>query len=642
MSTTGLMDEVLLCPNLPSLPAVAMEILDLTDDPNVPIKKIAGVVQQDQALAGKVLKTVNSSFYGLSKRCASIDRAMAYLGMNTVKSLVLGFSLVDATKVAEGTGFDLMGHWRRAIIGATASRIIAEQTRTCDPDEAFTAGLFQDIGVLACFAALGERYIAAVRGSVHSVWAEKEREALGFSHIDVGVALAEKWKLPEAVVFGIKGHHNPEALGKDERELADVVALGAIAAEVLGEPLPPGAIRQVSRQGKRWFGDRAPDAQALLDCVSEDAKTLAKMFDQDIGSLQDPAHLVAAAQEKSMEHQISLQREAETFQKEATTDGLTGLANRKRFDIDLAAAQAAFTSSGEACTVIFTDADRFKSVNDTYGHAAGDAVLMELARRISECVSDEGTAYRYGGEEIAIILPGCGVDRAAVIGEELRVRVDGSVFDLRSIEGAPDELNVSVSVGVASTDGDVASRYEDFKVLLNDADACVYDAKRAGRNRVFVHRPSTERPAAEAPTPHTPQAAGLRVLLVEDDPLAATLITTLLKRKPGVNVQWIESGTRARTELTQIESGKTPPVDVFLVDLNLPGTNGFELLKIVRASTAMSGTPFYILSAESEDSARQESLRLGATDFIPKQEFVQNIGQWIGVIMHAKDGAKAA
>lgn len=641
MSTKGLMDEVLLCPNLPSLPAVAIEILELTDDPDVPIKKIAGVVQQDQALAGKVLKTVNSSFYGLSKRCASIDRAMAYLGMNTVKSLVLGFSLVDATKMAEGTDFDLMGHWRRAIIGATAARIIAEQTRTCDPDEAFTAGLFQDIGVLACFAALERRYIEVVAGAVHSTWSKKEKETLGFDHIEVGVALAEKWKLPESVIYGIQGHHDPEKLTPEQRELANVVALGAIAAEVLGEPLPPGAIKKVARMGKTWFGEKAPDAQALLDCVSEDAKTLAKMFDQDIGGLQDPSKLIAEAQEKNMEHQISVQRQSESFEKAATTDGLTGLANRKKFDTDLQAGQERFASDGEHCTVIFTDADRFKSVNDTYGHAAGDMVLMELARRITDAVGNDGIVCRYGGEEIAIILPNCGIDTGAVIGETIRTCIADTPFDLRSIEEAPDELPVTVSVGVASTDGDKPERYEEFKTLLSDADACVYDAKRAGRNRVFVHRPSTEQPAAEAPAPHAVEAAGLRVMLVEDDPLAATLITTLLKRKTGVNVQWIESGTRARTELGKIADGETPPSDVYLVDLNLPGTNGFELLKIARSSDVMKNSAFYILSAEEAGPSRIESLRLGATDFIPKQEFVQNIGQWVNVIMKAEKKAAA-
>jgi len=639
--SASLIDEVLLCPNLPSLPAVAIEILELTDDPNVPIKKIAGVVQQDQALAAKVLKTVNSSFYGLSKRCASIDRAMAYLGMNTVKSLVLGFSLVDVAKATEGTDFDLMGHWRRALLGATAARTIAEQTRACDPDEAFTAGLFQDIGVLACFAALKARYTDVVAGAIHSEWEALEQKALGFSHVQVGGDLAAKWKLPEIVVSGVRGHHDPDKAPEPGRDLARTAAMGAAVAEVLGEPLPPGAVRKITRLGNQWFGERAPDAKGLLEAVSEDAKTLAKMFEQDIGTLQDTTWLLSEASEKTLEHQITVQRENENFAKEATTDGLTGLANRRKFDITLEEAAERFRQTGEVCTVILIDADRFKSVNDNHGHAAGDAVLMELARRISETVGDEGVVCRYGGEEITIILPQIGTDRGAVVGEAVRACIDEEPFSLSNIEGTPDLLAVTISVGVASTDGDAEHRYRDFKNLLGDADVCVYDAKRAGRNRVFVHRPEAEVPAASADAPKA-APGGLRVMLIEDDPLAATLITTLLKRKTGVEVQWIESGTRARTEMGSIDSGKTPPVDVFLVDLNLPGTSGFELLKIARASKIMRDVPFFVLSAEAEDASRAESVRLGATDFIPKQQFVQEIGSWIGVITQAANSARAA
>lgn len=639
--STHRIEDVLLCPNLPSLPAVAMEILELTDDPNVPIKKIAGVVQRDQALAAKVLKTVNSSFYGLSKRCASIDRAMAYLGMNTVKSLVLGFSLVDVAKVTEGTDFDLMGHWRRALLGATAARTIAEQTRACDPDEAFTAGLFQDIGVLACFAALKNDYTSVVAGAVHSKWEAAERDSLGFTHVEVGGELAKKWKLPESIIYGVLGHHNPENIDGEGKSLAQASALGTAVAEVLGEPLPPGAVRKITSMGHEFFGERAPDAKGLLEAVTEDAKTLAKMFEQDIGSLQDSSRLLSEASERNLEHQISVQRENENFAKEATTDGLTGLANRKKFDIELENAAKRFRNHQEACTVIFTDADRFKSVNDTYGHSAGDAVLMELARRIRECVGDGGLVCRYGGEEIAVILPETGVDMAAVTGEAIRACIDQEPFNLANIEGAPDELAVTVSVGVASTDGDSTERYQDFKTLLADADSCVYDAKSAGRNRVFVHRPKVDVPSAAASPPAVSPGV-LRIMLVEDDPLAATLITTLLKRKQNVEIQWIESGTRARTEFASIEAGKLPPVDVFLVDLNLPGTSGFELLKIARSIPVMQSVPFFVLSGEEEEPSRAESLRLGATDFIPKQQFVQDIGQWINVIMQAKTQAKAA
>ncbi|MEX0876710.1 MAG: HDOD domain-containing protein, partial [Phycisphaerales bacterium] len=108
------LQDILSCSSLPSLPAVAARLLELTSNPNVELSEISRLVQQDQALAARVLKTVNSSFYGLTSPCGSIERAMGYLGLNSVKSLVLGFSFVDVTGEGKDGTFDLQEHWRRA------------------------------------------------------------------------------------------------------------------------------------------------------------------------------------------------------------------------------------------------------------------------------------------------------------------------------------------------------------------------------------------------------------------------------------------------------------------------------------------------------------------------------------------------
>jgi CheY-like chemotaxis protein len=159
----------------------------------------------------------------------------------------------------------------------------------------------------------------------------------------------------------------------------------------------------------------------------------------------------------------------------------------------------------------------------------------------------------------------------------------------------------------------------------------VYEAKRAGRDRVFVHR-AAEASRMAQPIATSASADTVRVLFVEDDPLAATLITTLLKRQKGVEIQWIESGTRAANEIKRMDAGEIPPVDIFLVDLNLPGISGYELLKMVRASPTMRGLAFLVLSGEDEATSREKCLQLGATEFIPKQDFVTDIGRWVGLI----------
>lgn len=632
----SLLDEVLSCPTLPSLPTVAVEILELTGDPNVPMKKIAQSVQRDQALAGKVLKTVNSSFYGLSTPCGSIDRAMSFLGLNTVKSLVLGFSLVDVTTMAGAESFDLMAHWRRAITGAVSARHVATMTRAADPDEAFTAGLFQDIGSLACIVCLKAEYAEAIGRVQHAKWEAIERETFGFTHAEVGAGLAKKWKLPAPIVSAIGAHHAPERVDPAHADLARVVSLGSMVASVLSNESPVPTIKKINSRCRAWFGENAPEAEGLIERSSEDSRIIAKLFSQDIGRMLDFSALLIEAQEKGLEHQFEQQRHADELAKEATTDQLTGLANRRRFDVEIERAFAAYRDSGEVMSVIFSDADRFKSVNDTHGHAAGDAVLVELARRMMETVGDQGTVARYGGEEIAVVLPGMGIDQAAVLGERIRADIAADPFDVSQVDCDVDLLTVTVSVGVTATDADKPERYVSVGQLVNDADACVYDAKRAGRNRVFVHRPVSESQLGEPDSSPAGERGTVRVLFVEDDPLAATLIRTLLKRQPSVHIEWIESGTRAAGEIARMIAGEASAVDVFLVDLNLPGTSGYDLLRMVRASPQFRETTFLVLSGEAGATARAECMDLGATEFIPKNEFVSDIGRWIEMIVNGK------
>ncbi len=632
------LDDVVLCPLLPSLPVVAAEVIELTSDPNISMKRIAQCVQKDQALAGKVLKTVNSSYYALASPCSSIERAMAFLGMNTVKSLVLGFSLVDMTGQSCSGGFNLMAHWRRAIVGAVSSRRVATLTESADPDEAFMAALFQDVGALACHMALGDEYDAVIAGCDHADWPEAERAAFGFTHAQVGAELARKWKLPSAIRAAIRGHHKPDSAEREHQNLVRVVSLGSLVGSVLAQETPIPTADQIQRHSRVWFQENAPDANDLIEQAAADARVLAKLFSQEIGPLIDPRELMAVAREKGIEHQIALQREAESLRREATTDALTGIANRRSFDVALERAFADFMAGEGPMAVIFCDADRFKSINDTHGHAAGDAILIELARRVSEAVGDAGLTARYGGEEIAIVLPGIGIDRAAILGEQVRDAVACEPFDLAAVDCGIDLISVTISAGVAATDGEKPGHYDFPQRLLQDADACVYEAKGAGRNRVMVHTPESSREAASAEgNPGSPGA--IRVVFVEDDPLAATLITTLLKRQKDVEIQWIESGTRARAEIARMAGGETTPADVFLVDLNLPGVSGYELLRIVRASDKLKSRPFLVLSGEDEATARAECLRLGATGFIPKQEFVVDIGKWVGMIL---DGSRRA
>src|SRR5688572_1757354 len=101
-----LLEQVLSCNRLPTVPAVAMRLIDLTRDNNVSMRALAELITNDQGLAAKILRTVNSSFYGLRQRCSSINQAIVMLGLSAVKSLALGFCVVQAVKDCDTEGFD--------------------------------------------------------------------------------------------------------------------------------------------------------------------------------------------------------------------------------------------------------------------------------------------------------------------------------------------------------------------------------------------------------------------------------------------------------------------------------------------------------------------------------------------------------
>lgn len=174
-----------------------------------------------------------------------------------------------------------------------------------------------------------------------------------------------------------------------------------------------------------------------------------------------------------------LRESLEETRREASTDGLTGVGNRMRFERDLRAAAAAAMESGSTLCLLIADIDHFKQFNDTHGHAVGDQVLRLVARVLTDSVRPGDLVARYGGEEFAVLLPNCGLEEAGRIAERIRERIAVKHVVRRS---TGDDLGaVSLSAGVS------AYRYgEPITQTVERADAALYRAKQSGRNRVQV------------------------------------------------------------------------------------------------------------------------------------------------------------
>ena len=172
----------------------------------------------------------------------------------------------------------------------------------------------------------------------------------------------------------------------------------------------------------------------------------------------------------------TLRRDLVNTRKEAMTDALTGIANRKYFDVKLREIAAASMETGEALSLLLADIDHFKSFNDRYGHQAGDQVLAIVAHSLTNSIKGQDMAARYGGEEFGIILPRTELDGATALAEQICATM--AARHIRRKSTAEDFGAVTLSIGVAEY-----RLGEPLTVLIDRADAALYRAKSAGRNR---------------------------------------------------------------------------------------------------------------------------------------------------------------
>ncbi|KVG62220.1 GGDEF domain-containing protein [Burkholderia pseudomultivorans] len=181
-------------------------------------------------------------------------------------------------------------------------------------------------------------------------------------------------------------------------------------------------------------------------------------------------------------HVSVMQREREEafakLREHANRDGLTGIANRRCFEARLSAEFARWQRYGGDLSVLLFDLDHFKAINDRFGHAAGDAVLRETARRVASIVRTQDTFGRFGGEEFALLLPCTNLDEAMRVAEKVRAAIGGTPVDAEGFS-----VPVTASVGGACAKAGASS----CDSLVNDADAALYRAKRLGRDRSVGH-----------------------------------------------------------------------------------------------------------------------------------------------------------
>jgi diguanylate cyclase (GGDEF)-like protein len=479
-------------PNLPSLPGVAVELLSECRRPEVDLDRICDLLGRDPVLSAKLLSVANSSSFRRGAPVTTVRRAALALGTNAVTTLALSFSLV---RQRPGRGsFDFAQYWRRALLNAVAARSLGQQVRI-DPEEAFLAGLLQDIGVLALQAAVSAYDDVIKEAKQDHLRLERlEREQFGAGHPEVGAWLAKDWGLPDALVHSVLGSHVPLT---DERvsPLGRCVAVSGYVGAIWLQAADRHAAQHAAQAASRWLS-LAPDAvQEVLTRTEDASRTFAEAFEVTLPSAKEMKAILAQAKDTLV--QISLRAtqvanrseadvqrlaaEKKTLEQQYSRDKLTGVFTRGYLETALTQTFEDALRFEQALSLLFCDIDFFKKINDGHGHAVGDKVLAAVAREVGAAVRQLDVVGRYGGEEFVAILPDTNAAGAMVVAERIRDRVRALV--LESDRGKP--VPVTISVGVATT-GE-AWKARDLAELLAAADGALYAAKSAGRNRAIAH-----------------------------------------------------------------------------------------------------------------------------------------------------------
>jgi putative nucleotidyltransferase with HDIG domain len=216
--------------DMPSLPTSVSKVLNLCNNPQISPADLNYVISLDPVLVGRVLKLLNSAYYGLNQRVTNLVRAIIMLGINTIKNLALSSAIMGILpKDKRYQGLDMEGFWRHSLCVGTATKLLAKQ-RGVDPkqlEEYFTAGLLHDIGKIPLNAVLSKDYMVAVTDADREQLSlyQVESKTLGINHCDVGATIVKAWQLPGPVGETIMFHHNLAAYPGSHSDILSCVAV---------------------------------------------------------------------------------------------------------------------------------------------------------------------------------------------------------------------------------------------------------------------------------------------------------------------------------------------------------------------------------------------------------------------------------
>jgi diguanylate cyclase (GGDEF)-like protein len=492
--TPELQEKLKSCPNLPSPPTIAIQIIQLANEPESDFKKIIQLLTCDPALASKILRIANSPIYPYVKKVENLHQALMVLGLNATISLALSFSLVQALQSTKGAGLDYTLYWKRALLSGMACQVLGNTCEVAEVEELYLAGLLQDLGMLALDQVFPDLYLSHDgQQSDHASLIAHEEQSLGLTHGAVGSWLLTQWNLPDRLRLAVADSDDPSRIPAQDKQgtFTSCVSLSGMIAEIFLRETDATYLQFINQQASSLLQLPPETLMEILETIKERLPETERLFSTNLQPCGDPQTILEHARESLLLRNLQALQQVEelrisTVNMEAHVsnleethrhDSLTGTLTRAHLDQCLESSFAKAVANGECLSLIFGDLDKFKSVNDTYGHQAGDVVLQSAARLLLFKLRGTDLVGRFGGEEFVLILPKSATKGAEMVGERILEAFRSTPHEISENQN----LTVTISLGLATHTPE--NPYSSVDDLLHHADEAVYYSKTHGRNQ---------------------------------------------------------------------------------------------------------------------------------------------------------------
>jgi len=271
---------------LPSLPIIIAELNQLMSDPRTTAPKLATVIMKDPAITARVLKIVNSAFFGFPKRIESVNQAIVALGFNTVRSIVLCSSVIEAfaNSKTKTLALSRKEFWKYSVAVGASAKVVARNAGEKKTEIAFVNGLLHGVGKLVLDQFFHEPFVESIhvaRERDLTLW-EAEREVIGVTDAEVGALLLEMWKLGDGIQACVHHMENPSEAPEEHQSMCAFILVGSVIARVanLGDP-GDIIVPRIDEETMRLAGVEEAHWGRLIELAVDEAKKASVFFDMD-------------------------------------------------------------------------------------------------------------------------------------------------------------------------------------------------------------------------------------------------------------------------------------------------------------------------------------------------------------------------